>query len=105
MPQMNDEKRLHERYAYPSRIEYVLDSDLLAAVRPAVTINISDTGLSLYAFSQHTAGEEIVITSDLPLEHRRAMICWVRHEHDVMYKLGVKFINGEIRPHASSGRA
>ncbi len=88
----DEEKRRSERFAYPSRIEYVLDDEPLPAVHPAVTINISDTGLSLYAFSPLAAGQEILITSELPVDHRRALICWVAHEHDVMYKMGVQFV-------------
>lgn len=103
---VSEEKRRSERYAYPSRIEYVLDGGSPFEVHDAVTIDISETGLSLYAFSPQLAeGQEIIITSKLPVEQRRAAIRWVRHEHDVMYKLGVKFINAEIRTGGIEGRA
>jgi hypothetical protein len=105
MTPREDEKRSSERYAYPSRIEYVLDAGAPAEVHKAVTINISDSGLSLYAFAPLAEGQEIVITSPLPVEHRRATICWVRHEHDLMYKLGVRFVNGEVSPEGMKGRA
>lgn len=95
MTHIDDDKRRSERFAYPSRIEYVLDARASLQVHKAVTINISDTGLSLYVFSPHGEGQEIVITSELPVDHRRATVCWVRHEHDAMYKLGLKFVSAD----------
>jgi hypothetical protein len=101
----DDEKRRSERYAYPSRIEYVLNGGSAPLVHKAVTVNISDSGLSVYAFAPLVAHQEIVITSRLPLEHRRATVCWVRHEYDLMYKLGLKFSNRKISCEEMKGRA
>ncbi|OGW37682.1 MAG: hypothetical protein A2010_03535 [Nitrospirae bacterium GWD2_57_9] len=102
---MKPEKRVAERYAYPARIEYLLEAGPSGELQNGVAINISQSGLALYAFSPLAEGQEIVITSALPVDHRRAKIRWVRHEHDCMYKTGVKFINGAIRADEKPRRA
>jgi hypothetical protein len=95
MAPVKSEKRRVERYAYPSRIEYALDaSDASASedIFKAVTINISETGMSMYAFSRLPEGQEIVIKSGLPVDYRTATIRWIKEAHQRMYKIGLKFM-------------
>jgi hypothetical protein len=88
--------RRSARYAFPARIEYVLDSGG-NEVFQGVTINISSCGMSIYAFAPLPKGQKIIITSVLPVEHRAATIRWVKQEHSNMYKIGLKFIREIVK--------
>jgi hypothetical protein len=103
--QTKSEKRRAERYDYPAGIEYVLGSDGSEEAFRGVTINISKSGLSLYAFSPLVVGQEIVIRSALPVADRRAVILWTKQEDDSMYKIGLKFTNGIGIPDKKKSRA
>lgn len=94
------EKRGFERFSYPARIEYVLEAES-PEIFKGVTINISRSGLGIYAFSPLAEGEEILIQSNLPVDQRKAVTCWIRQEHGGMYKIGLRFANG--RPEAGTG--
>jgi hypothetical protein len=59
------QKRISERYDYPSTMDYVLDPSDAAEVHKAVTINISSTGLAALVFSPHAEGQKIFIKSNL----------------------------------------
>jgi hypothetical protein len=92
---MKSEKRHAERYDYPARIDYVAGSGKEGEVSPAVTINISRDGISLYAFEPLAEGREIEIRSRLPVGRYRATVRWVRTESDSMYKIGLVFSEEE----------
>jgi len=101
---MDHEKRRAERFAYPARIEYVLEAES-PKVFPGVTINISESGLGIYAFSPLAEGEKVVIQSSLPVDSRKAVICWIRQEHEGMYKMGLRFTNGHLMTDAAITQA
>ncbi len=90
--------RKTERYDYPSRIEYVLEPHVTGEVLKGVTINISHGGLSIYAFKPLAEGQQIVIRSALPVDHRIATIQWIKQEDDQLYRLGLKFNDGSRGP-------
>jgi len=95
--QKPEEKRSHERYDYPSTIEYVLsptggtDS---GKVFKGVVFNISNAGIGLYVFSQHAEGEELCIKSSLPVDRKLATVRWVQQEHTGFFKAGLMFGRG-----------
>ena len=84
------EKRRTERYDFPSTIEYMLEESTREVFK-GVTINISDSGLSIYAFSPLSEGQRIIITSILPVNQQSATIRWVKKEDESMYKIGLTF--------------
>ncbi len=87
----NYEQRSHERYDFPSTIEYVLEPQTNDEVRKGVTINLSITGLSAYIFEPLPIGQKIVIKNGIPGKHQRAMICWSRQKDPDFYISGLKF--------------
>jgi hypothetical protein len=92
------EKRRTERYDFPAMIEYVLGAPINTEVFKGVTINISNNGLSIYAFRPLSEGQRITIRSALPVHHRIATIRWIKKEDESMYKLGLKFSGDAHNP-------
>lgn len=105
MSQAKNEKRKAERFDYPGRIEYVLDAIASTIILKGVIVNISETGLSIYAFSPLFEGQKIIILSSLPVNNRSAIICWMKQEDESMYKMGLKFVNRVIRFGEKTGQA
>lgn len=98
MSHAKSEKRRTERYDFPAMIEYVLEAQINIEVFKGVTINISNNGLSIYAFKPLSEGQRIIIRSALPVHHRVATIRWIMKEDESLYKLGLQFNGGARSP-------
>ncbi len=91
MPNEGIEKRKTRRFNMTSSIEYVLYPRTSDEVYKGVLVNISTTGLCAYVFSSHPEGQQIAITSRLPVEYSAATIMWTDKEDDGFYRTGWKF--------------
>lgn len=88
------EKRRDRRLDFHSTIEFILLDPRTndEAVRKAVTVNLSATGLGVDMLDPLTAGQKIIIKTGLPVDHQPATICWIRKENTDFYQAGLKFI-------------
>jgi c-di-GMP-binding flagellar brake protein YcgR len=85
--------RQNSRYDFPATIEYVIGSQADdEVVHKAVTFNLSSTGLGMYMFDLLPQGEQITIKTTLPVDSRKAAICWTRKEDDNFYRTALKFL-------------
>jgi len=78
---------------YPSTMDYVLDSPASGNVLKAVTVNISNTGLSALVFSPHAEGQKIIIKSILPVDSRVATVRWITEQDESMFLTGLMFVD------------
>ncbi len=85
------DRRNHTRYAFPSKIEYVLDPDDSDKIYKGVTINCSNTGLCLYVFNPVSEGQKITINSVLPVSSQTGTIRWSKKLEDRLFKVGLLF--------------
>ncbi len=86
------DKRRHERYDFPSKIEYSLNTQTGDEVLQGVTINISEAGLCLYTFYELIEAEKINIKSVLPLRRQAAIVRWIKKINPDFYKVGLTFM-------------
>jgi hypothetical protein len=86
-----NEQRRHERFDFPSTIEYILEPRESDEVRKGVSINMSLTGLSAYVFESLPIGQKLFIEAGIPGTHRPATICWSKEKEVDFYISGLKF--------------
>lgn len=91
---MEDKRRKAERFDFPKTIDYSADGPTTAKVLKGVAINISQKGLCIFAFVPHVEGQQIVIKSPLPVDHRVATVRWIREEGEGMFRVGLGFNDG-----------
>jgi hypothetical protein len=81
------------RYDYPATLEYVTGSPAEgeAVVHKGIANNLSSTGLGMYIFDLLPKGQQITIKTTLPVDSRKATICWIKKEDDNFYRSGLQF--------------
>jgi c-di-GMP-binding flagellar brake protein YcgR len=85
------ERRKHNRFPYPEKINYVCVNDDTPDILKGITVNISDAGICLYLFKNHTEGQEITILTDLPIPPRKATIRWIKNFRERFFTAGIMF--------------
>lgn len=58
-----------------------------------VSVNISESGMCMFAFDPLAEGETIEIKNTLPTPHTKATVMWVNAKYPTMCKVGLMFIN------------
>ncbi|MEE9523737.1 MAG: PilZ domain-containing protein [Thermodesulfovibrionales bacterium] len=86
------ERRMAERYDFPSTIEFDAGTKSGENNQKAVTINISKSGLCLYLFESFIRHQEIRIKSILPIISKKARIRWIKKIDEGFFKAGVSFM-------------
>jgi len=87
----NSEQRRHLRYHFPCTIEYEIRSGSGTRIHRGVTINISNAGLCLCVFETFSEEAEITVKSFLPVDHRKAVVRWIKAVDHNYYKVGLMF--------------
>lgn len=86
------DQRREVRFDFPSIIEYSLMPENAVKTFKGVTIDICESGLSLYLFELLKHGQEITIRTTLPVSRRTASVCWIKKIDGDMFKAGLKFV-------------
>ncbi len=84
-------RRAHIRYDLGNDISYVQDSACSNEVFNAIAANISDAGMSVYAFSPLQCGQEITITRGMEDAYRKCAVVWCKELGDGVFKAGLVF--------------
>lgn len=84
-------RRAHIRYDFRNEIRYVRDSWASGEILRAITVDISDAGIGVYAFNRLRAGEEITIKHGLEHTHRKYRVAWCKELGDDVFRAGLSF--------------
>jgi hypothetical protein len=84
--------RSEERFPYLKTIKYVCFPDAEEDFK-GVTIDISNSGMSLYIFSPFCIREgfPVKVKDDLPLASTTGIVRWVRQVDQDLYRAGLQF--------------
>jgi hypothetical protein len=84
--------RKHPRKIFTTTIEYTHSQEASGQPVKGVTVNISSSGLCLYAFSSHAAGDKLRILKGTPMNlEETAIVRWVKKINPHLYKIGCEF--------------
>ena len=86
------EKRKFPRYPYLHTVYFCEGPRLHDETCLGASVDISDTGMSLYTSTPLTESQNIVIKNTLPVEFRRATVKWSRRFSADLYKVGLMFL-------------
>jgi hypothetical protein len=92
------ERRRHPRYVHSDNIEFRFDLSGIGTTLHGISVDSSDSGLSLYTFAPIYAGQNIAVRTTLPVPYRKATVTWVQQRSEDLYRAGLKFINVIIEP-------
>ena len=84
-------KRESERFDFPKTIDYSVEQQAAGEGLIGISINISQKGLCMYTFAPHSEGQQVVIKSPLPVEHRVATVRWIQKEDEGLFRIGLGF--------------
>ncbi len=85
------ERRKHPRTPYSNVIKFCVNPRCPYASLDGVTINISDSGISLYTSENLQKGDVIIIQDTLPVKYRKATVIWVKEYQWGLYRVGLMF--------------
>jgi len=86
------EKRRHPRRVFTTTVQYTVDSVPVEDVAKAVTVNISQSGVCLYTFCDHQAGDTLKIHNGVPYDlQSTAIVRWTRRVNEQLFKIGCEF--------------
>jgi hypothetical protein len=86
------ERRVHIRYDFNHEIRFVRSSVASGEDLRAITVNISTSGIAVYAFARLQAGEEITITHGLEDTYQKCTVAWCKELGEDVYKAGFSFV-------------
>lgn len=89
-------RRAHDRYDFPSTMEYTLTGSQDEGVLKGVTINLSVGGMSMYVYASHSVGQKITIVDVKGKDYlagRKAYIVWIKEIDRELYRVGICFEN------------
>ncbi len=85
------ERRQVWRRDFAAVIEYASTHESAETCK-GVTVDICESGLSLYLFRRHARGEEITIRTDLPVSPKTASVRWIRRVDESVFRAGLMFV-------------
>ena len=91
MPEENAEQRRGRRSPFKENLEISTHSATRDETLVGTGSNISDSGVCIYTFKPLKEGQDILFKSNLPVQHRRATVRWVKQCNRSIYRVGVKF--------------
>ncbi len=90
-------RRAHIRYDFNSDIEYTLTHEATGETFKGIIVDISDSGLGLFAFKPLSVGQKITVKSGLPDMYSKGIIRWCKQLGENIYRAGLMFQNGSRR--------
>ncbi len=87
-------RRAHIRYDLNKDIEYTSTHAASGESFKGIIVDISDSGLGLFAFAPLSVGQEITIKRGLPHSHSRGFVRWCKELDENIYRVGLLFCNG-----------
>lgn len=93
----NNERRRNARKVFTRTIEYVTRDEhgginFMHKSLSGLTINVSDSGICIYARNPLQKGEELkIVKSAPPIGQRSATVKWVRKLNNELYKVGLMY--------------
>lgn len=92
----SSERRQYFRFDLANVVELVTPGPAPNDQFRGVTINISETGMSLFVFQPVSTNDTItIVKSMLPLSHRAGSVRWVNRLAPDFYKIGMMFVPEE----------
>lgn len=86
------ERRKSPRYPYLHTVYFCEDARLGEETFLGASVDISDTGMSLYTSVPLAESQNVMIKNTLPVEYTRATVRWLRKYSADLYKVGLMFI-------------
>lgn len=86
------EKRSHPRRTCSNFVEFRFSSSKRAKIHTGSAVNISDSGMCVYAFNRLKEGDTIEIVNEIPVPHRKATVRWVKECCEDFYKIIITFV-------------
>lgn len=83
------EKRSEPRQIYYQSIDFVLENQEGRLLKGTI-INLSKSGLGIYAYVPLRYGDEITVKSDIPTDYRTYTVRWVNRLLDDFFVAGLK---------------
>ena len=87
-----EEKRGCSRNVCNTTFEFRSNSGPSKQTYIGAAVNISDSGMCVYAFDCFKEGETIEMVKDIPFPHRKATVRWVKECYEDFYKIGITFL-------------
>jgi hypothetical protein len=91
MPADSAGQRRYERSPYKEKLEIRVHSRSKEETLLGISSNISDFGVCIYTFKPLKEGQDIIFKSNLPVQHHRAIVRWVKQCNRSIYQVGVLF--------------
>lgn len=91
MPANRVGQRRSQRSPYKENLEIYVHAHPHNVTLLSITSNISDFGVCIYTFKPLKEGQDITFKSDLPVQHHRATVRWVKQCNRSIYQVGVQF--------------
>ncbi len=99
----SSERREYFRFDLANVVELVAADAASSDQFRGVTINISETGMSLFVFQPIRTNDRIsIVKSMLPLCHRAGRVRWVNRLATDFYKIGLMFDPEDVQASAAS---
>jgi c-di-GMP-binding flagellar brake protein YcgR len=84
-------RRAHIRYDFRNEISYARNSGTPSEVLKAITVDISSSGVGIYAFTPLRAGQQVTITDGLAGTYRKCTVAWCKELGDDVFRAGLFF--------------
>ncbi len=84
-------RRAHIRYDFTQDIEYNLNGATSGGNFKGIIVDISDSGLGLFAFVPLCVGQKIIIKQGLPFSHSSGVVRWCKELGENIYRVGLLF--------------
>lgn len=81
----------YQRSPYKENLEISVHSRIKDETLLCISSNISDFGVCIYTFKPLKEGQDIIFKSNLPVQHHRATVRWVKQCNRSIYQAGVLF--------------
>jgi len=85
------ERRRHPRSAYIRTLEYSGSLRALAGVLLCMSVDLSDSGICVYASDPLHEGESIEFKDALRVPYKKACVRWVKRYSKDFYRVGLTF--------------
>lgn len=79
------------RSPYKENLEIFVPPHIRSGTLLCISSNISDFGVCIYTFKPLKEGQDIIFKSNLPVQHHRATVRWVKQCNRSIYQAGVLF--------------
>lgn len=84
--------RSRQRRTSSTFVEFRLSYSKRAKIHTGAAVNISDSGMCIYAFDRLKEGDTIEIVKDTPVPNQKATVRWVKECCEDFYKIGITFV-------------